>query len=101
MTVSFNGAEFGQAIAVASVVGSIVSFMIVALIIYLVVRPPRHRRDQALREAEMIDAQEMLAVMERMERRLEVLERAVADEPKPDGDKLLEAAEVPQMRRVK
>jgi large-conductance mechanosensitive channel len=101
MTVSFNGAEFGHAIAVASVVGSIVSFLIVALVIYLVVRPPRRGREEALREAERVDAQEMLALMERMERRLEVLERAVGDQTKSDRDQFLEAAEAPQTRRVK
>ncbi|MDQ4088013.1 MAG: hypothetical protein M3177_08415 [Pseudomonadota bacterium] len=101
MTVSINGAEIGEAIAVASVVGSIVSFMIVALIIYLVVRPPRRLHVDAAREAEMIDAEEMLALMDRMERRLEVLERAVGDETKTLRDELLQTAEAPETRRVK
>ncbi len=101
MTVSFNGAEFAEAIAVASVVGSIVSFLIVAFVIYLVVRPPRRRRADVEREAETIDAGEMLALMERMERRMEVLERAVGDDTKTRSNRVLETAEAPETRRVK
>ena len=101
MTVSFNGAEFAEAIAVASVVGSIVSFLIVALVIYLVVRPPRRRPIEPVREAESIDAEEMIALMERMERRMEVLERAVGDETKTRSVRVLETAEAPETRRVK
>ena len=101
MTISINGAEFGEAIAIASVVGSIVSFLIVALVIYLVVRPPRHRRIEAAREADPIEAGEMIALMERMERRMEVLERAIGDRDEPRRDQVLEAAEAPETRRVK
>ena len=101
MTVSFNGAEFAEAIAIASVVGSIVAFLIVAFVIYLMVRPPRRSRIEPAREAETIDAEEVIALMERMERRMEVLERAVGDETKTRSVRVLETAEAPATRRVK
>jgi large-conductance mechanosensitive channel len=101
MTVSINGAEFAEVIAAASVVGSIVAFLIASFVIYLLVRPPRRRRIEVEREAEAIDAGEMLALMERMERRLEVLERAVGDETKTSSVRILETAEAPATRRVK
>ncbi|HEX8639742.1 MAG TPA: hypothetical protein VF704_01160 [Allosphingosinicella sp.] len=98
MTISLNGAEIGEAIAIASVVGSIVAFLIVAFVIYLVVRPPRRRPIDAAREEEALDVAEMVALIERMERRLEVLERAVGSDER-DNSRILEAAEGPELGR--
>ncbi|HWT12875.1 MAG TPA: hypothetical protein VN231_08995 [Allosphingosinicella sp.] len=101
MTFRIDGAEVGEAIGIAMTVGGIVALLVVALLVYLVVRPPRRPRVEARREPEAIDGEEMLAVIERMERRLEVLERAVTAEARPQGNQLLEAGEAPETRRTK
>ena len=100
MTISMSGNDVTEAIGIAMGVGGVVALLILGLLIYLVVRPPRRRRIEVRPEADAIDLEEMLALMDRMERRLEVLERAVADEAK-DGKQLLEAGEGPETRRVK
>ena len=100
MTISLNGNDVSEAIEIAMAVGGLVSLLIVGLLIYLVVRPPRRARIEARPEPDAIDAEEMLALIDRMERRLEVLERAVAAEP-ADGKTLLEAGEGPETRRMK
>ena len=82
MTVSLNGGELTDAIELAVLVGTIVSMLVIGLIFYFIVRPPRHAR-QAPPPVEIDEetAEEMLRLMDRMERRLEVLERVVgADE---------------------
>lgn len=99
MTFRIDGSEIGEVIEIATIVGSIVAVLIVALFIYLLVRPPR-RRPPARPELEAAEAEEMLAVMERMERRLDALERAVGTETR-DGEKSLGARERPELRRVK
>ena len=101
MTISMTGNEVAEAIEIAVIVGSIVAMLVAALVVYLMVRPPRRSRVQARSEPDTLDVEEMLALIDRMERRLDVLERAVvADEAKP-GNKLLETGEGPDMRRTK
>ena len=92
MTISMNGGEITDAIELAVLVGTIVSMLVVGLLVYLMVRPPRHVR-QARQEARRaapaelddVTGAELLRLMERMESRLEVLERAVGDEDESRG----------------
>jgi hypothetical protein len=88
MTLSINGTEFGQIVEVAALVGSIVAMLVAGLIVYLMVRPPRHvrqarkaeRRGEAKIEADPVEAEQLWRLVDRMELRLEVLERALADQ---------------------
>ena len=85
MTLRIDGTEIGEIIEIASLVGSIVAMLVVCLIVYLMVRPPRHVRERRKAEAarpgpEPLEVEEMAQVMDRMDARLEVLERALADE---------------------
>jgi hypothetical protein len=98
MTIQLDGMDVMALAEAATVVGGIISMLVVGLLIYLLVRPPRHvrqaRREQpAMQESE---AEEMLRMMDRMEARLEVLERLVV-EPAPTRpslqSKILEPAE--------
>ena len=102
MTIRVDAAELATAVEVASWVGSLVAMLVAVLIIYLMVRPSRRRRREAGRapEDEAIEMEEMLRLMERMEQRLEVLERVVAHGAN-DEDRILDAGEGPQIRRVK
>lgn len=100
MTISMNGNDVSEAIQIAMGVGGLITLLIVGLLIYLVVRPPRRRRVDARPEPEAIDAEEMLALIDRMERRLDVLERAVGAEDRQEKT-LLEAGAGPETRRVK
>ncbi|HEV2867176.1 MAG TPA: hypothetical protein VGX37_11750 [Allosphingosinicella sp.] len=98
MTLQINGTEIGHAIEIASIVGTIVAILISALVVYLLVRPPRRAR-RAEPEPEAIDSEELLALIDRMERRLEVLERALGERSRTE--QLMEAGEAPRMRRTK
>ncbi len=103
MTISISDGDVAQAIDLALTVGGLIAMLIVGLLVYLMVRPPRRVREERRREAatETIDAEQVLAVLDRMERRLEVLERAVPAEPR-DEERFLEAgAEGPETRRSK
>ena len=100
MTIRMDAAEVMTAIEVASWVGTIVAMLVAGLIVYLMVRPKR-RRDARLAEDDGFDAAEMLRVMERMERRLETMERAVAARTPDEERILLTGAQGPEMRRRK
>ena len=101
MTLRIDGVDVMTAIEVASIVGSIIAMLVIGLIVYLMVRPVRNRREAARPEPDRIEAEEMIRLMEVMERRLELLERAVSDQRK-DEEELLEAGEQrPQTRRTK
>ncbi len=88
MTVSIDGTQIGEIIEVASLVGSIVTMLVVGLLVYLMVRPPRHVRERRRAEKngeihselDPLEAEELWRIVERMESRLEVLERALADQ---------------------
>lgn len=100
MTISLNGNDVSEAIEIAMAVGGLVSLLIVGLLIYLVVRPPRRRRVEARAEVDAIEVEEMLALIDRMERRLEVLERALPAESRQEP-RILETGEGPADRRMK
>ena len=99
MTISVNGNEISEAIEIAMTVGGLIGLLIVGLLVYLVVRPPRRRAVETRPEPDAVDVEEMLALIDRMERRLDVLERAVGAEDRQDN-KLLEAGEGPETRRM-
>jgi hypothetical protein len=100
MTVQVEAAELVHAIEVASVVGSIVAMLVVGLVLYLLVRPSRRRREPPPAAEPALEA-EMLRLMERMEHRLEILERAVAGRA-ADEERLLQAGgQGPETRRRK
>ena len=82
MTVSVNGNDIAQIVQVAAIVGSIVATLVVGFIVYLMVRPsaPRARPRARRREADPAEAEELWRIVDLMERRLEVLERALADQ---------------------
>ena len=100
MTVQLDGAEVMQAIEIAAAVGGIVLMLVVGLVFYLLVRPPRHVRKARPAEPDAIQVEEMLGLLDRMEQRLEVLERAVGDEMRCD-ERILEAGEGPENRRMR
>ena len=90
MTLSVNGNDIGQAIEIALAVGGILVLLVGALIFYLLVRPPRRPRVEPRRDEDALDAGELIALIDRMERRLEVLERALPAEAREERH-LLEA----------
>ena len=84
MTVQVNGDDIMAVVHVARIVGSIVMMLVVGLVIWWAVRPSRRARDRS--EAIETDATENEALwrlVDRMEERLEVLERAMADQVGP------------------
>jgi flagellar biosynthesis/type III secretory pathway M-ring protein FliF/YscJ len=99
MTVSVNPAEVAHAIEVASWVGTMVAMLVIGLLVYLMVRPSRRRRERRAAEDAVL-AEEMLRLMERMEQRLTVLERVVTHDASQQ-DRILEAGEARQYRRTK
>jgi hypothetical protein len=106
MTISMTANDVMEAIEIASIVGGILALLIGALVIYLLVRPPRHKRGAARPEADALDREEMLALMDRMERRLETMERLVthgneAARIAPRADEVSEAVEDRELGRTK
>jgi diguanylate cyclase (GGDEF)-like protein len=55
MTISLNGNDVSEAIEIAMAVGGLVSLLIVGLLVYLLVRPPRRRRVEARPEIDAIE----------------------------------------------
>ena len=100
MTVSVNPAEVAHAIEVASWVGTMVAMLVIGLLVYLMVRPSRRRRERRAAETDAVQAEEMLRLMERMEQRLTVLERVVTHDA-THQDRLLEAGDARQDRRTR
>jgi len=83
-TVHVNGADIIEVIHVVRIVGTIVMMIVVGLVVAWAIRKPRHLRDN--READEHDAADneaMWRIVDRMEERLEVLERALADQVDP------------------
>jgi hypothetical protein len=107
MMVEIDGVNVIELIEMASIVGGIVSMLVIGLLIYLLVRPPRHVREAKSRPVEIgaSEAEMLLGLMDRMESRLEVLERALADETDGSTKKtqpILEMADDGQeSRRIK
>jgi hypothetical protein len=107
MTIQVDGVDLIAAAEVAALVGGIVSMLVIGLLVYLLVRPPRHVRQAKQRSAALHEgeAEEMIRLMDRMEERLEVLERALADptvrRPHSNEQRILEPAEGRENRRIK
>jgi len=81
VSIQVNGDDFMMAIHVVRIVGTIVSLVVMGLLIAWAVRPSRRNRDR--REAvenDTADNDAMWRIVDRMEERLEVLERALADQ---------------------
>ena len=100
MTLQIDGTDVMAVIEIAAWVGSIVAMLVVGLIVYLMVRPVRRRPDTRVREPEALDVEEMARLLDRMEQRLMVLERAVEVQA-GDRNELLETGEGPETRRMK
>ena len=81
MSIQINGDDFMMAIHVVRIVGTIVSLVVMGLLIAWAVRPSRRHRDRREAvESDDADNDAMWRVVDRMEERLEVLERALADQ---------------------
>ena len=100
MTVSVDAADMVHAVEVASWVGTMMAMLVIFLLVYLMVRPSRRRRERRAAEIDAVQAEEMLRLMERMEQRLDVLERVVTHDGEQQ-DRILEAGEARQYRRTK
>jgi cbb3-type cytochrome oxidase subunit 3 len=92
--VHVNGADIMEVIHVVRIVGTIVMMLVVALVLAWAIRKPRHLRDRReAPESDAADDEALWRIVDRMEERLEVLERALADqvdpprarEPRQDG----------------
>ena len=74
--------SLSTAIAVAQGVAWMVGVLVMlaaGLLLYLLVRPSRGARELPAQDDDAVSAEEMLRLVDRMESRLEVLERALAD----------------------
>ena len=81
MSFHVSGDDVMAAVHVARIVGSIVMMLIVGLAILWAVRPSRRARDvREPVESDGADNEALWRHAERMEERLEVLERALADQ---------------------
>lgn len=88
MTFIVDGNDIGQVIEIALTVISIVGVVIGAFLVWMMVRPPRHVRNRKrrgpqvreVREADGIELEEMMRLLDRMDQRLAVLERAIGTE---------------------
>ena len=81
MSIQVNGDDFMMAIHVVRIVGTIVTLVVMGLLIAWAVRPSRRNRDRREAvESDAADNEAMWRVVDRMEERLEVLERALADQ---------------------
>ena len=104
MTLQINSEE-AIAIAQAAALGiGILMVLLGGLFFYLLVRPPRRKRG-APPPAETIDAEEVRALIDRMESRLETLERVIGSSERraltaADEDRLLEAGQGSETRRM-
>jgi flagellar biosynthesis/type III secretory pathway M-ring protein FliF/YscJ len=113
MTIRMDEAEVIAA-AVGTGIFALVAILVAAWLLYLLVRPSRRRKRRELREQRQraahrepqdealstAEAAQMLRVMERMEERLAVLERLVTDDSDRE-ERILEAGESPELRRIK
>ena len=79
MTFSVNGHDIAQTVQIAASVFSVLLMIVAGWFVYLMVRPSRRDRDEA-RRTDPVEAEELWRIVDLMERRLEVLERALADQ---------------------
>lgn len=94
-----GNSDLVEAIVAATWVGGFVATLVIGLLLYLMVRPKRRRREAP--PAEEMDRAEMLRLMARMEQRLEVMERAVAAGAPDEERILLTGAKGAGLRRSK
>lgn len=84
MTFQVDGHDIGQAIEIATYVGSIIAMLIAGLLFYLMVRPPKHVRKARKEPVKAVmdpeEAEQLWLLVDRMEARLEVLERLMAEQ---------------------
>jgi hypothetical protein len=78
-SIQVNGDDIMAVIHVARIVGSIVTMLVIGLVLLWAVRSPRRAGRDAV-EPEAGDNEAMWRIVDRMEERLEVLERALADQ---------------------
>jgi cbb3-type cytochrome oxidase subunit 3 len=100
MTMHVNGGDILEVIHVVRIVGSIVMMLVVGLLIWWAVRPSRRARDRSEAiEGDAADNEALWRIVERMEERLEVLERALSDQVErprvrgPDREKIFAPAD--------
>jgi hypothetical protein len=101
MTIDINGTDIGQVIELAIWVASLIAMLVVGLLVYLMVRPPKHVREarrkgpkpRREREISPAEGEDLWRLVDRMEARLEVLERALADQSGNDRQRILQPAE--------
>jgi membrane protein implicated in regulation of membrane protease activity len=79
-TFHVNGTDVMLALHVVRIVGSIVMLAIVGVLIAWAVRPSRRARGRRQDQQDAVDNEDLWRVVDRMEERLEVLERALADQ---------------------
>jgi hypothetical protein len=84
MTFQVNGHDIAEAVQLAAFVGSALAMLIAGLLVWLMVRPPKHvrlaRKQSVKAEMDPAESEELWHLLDRMEARLEVLERAMADQ---------------------
>lgn len=103
MTIAMS---LGDVLEIVTIVGGIFAVLVGALVIYLLVRPSRSQRG-AEPAGDALDREEMVALMDRMERRLEVMERLVARDDEPARiaprreDEISDAVEDRELGRTK
>ena len=80
-SVQVDGDDIMAIVHVARIVGGIVTMLVVGLLIWWAVRPSRRARDRGeATETDAADNETLWRIVDRMEERLEVLERALADQ---------------------
>ena len=82
MTLSIPPGEVAEIVQVAATVFSILLMLVVGWFVYLMVRPSRKERESRkarARGADPAEAEELWRIVDLMERRLAMLERALAD----------------------
>ena len=81
MSFHVSGDDVMAAVHVARIVGSIVTMLVVGLLLWWAVRPSRRARDRSEEiETDQADNEDLWRLVDRMEERLAVLERALADQ---------------------
>jgi large-conductance mechanosensitive channel len=79
MTLSISPGDAAEIVSVAATVFSILLMLIIGWFVYLMVRPSRKERERRrAREADPAEAEELWRIVDLMERRLALLERALA-----------------------
>jgi hypothetical protein len=81
MTVSMNADQVVGSIQLAAGIGAFLGVLILGLLIFWMVRPSRRaKREAPVTEQDALDMEEVLNVLEGMERRLGTLERAMIEQ---------------------